>query len=278
MTVAELLKQAGIADEVAAGLPKEVVTALTGYVSEADTKLSTAAEEARKAEEARRQIELERKDIDKYVHEFGTTVVEKAEAEARANAAEAYLKSLKTQGFDIKYPGLEENKDGKKPIVPGSPAEGGNAVSESSILGKVGTVMEQWLDANNEHMRLYGVPIPDGSRSVADEAARARVPLGTYIEQKYKFADARKSKQDKEYQARVDADVAKKVEEHKRAEAERLGNNPNLRAGESSRQPVLPKIKTEDFHKSDGNQSRRERMQRMISNIHKDVEATRNSA
>jgi hypothetical protein len=278
MTVAELLKQAGIADEVAAGLPKEVVTALTGYVSEADTKLSTAAEEARKAEEGRRQAELERKEINEYVTKYGTTVTDVAAANARAEAAETYLKSLKTQGFDIKYPGLEENKDGKKPVVPGSPAEGANAVSESSILGKVGTVMEQWLDANNEHMRLYGVPIPDGSRSVADEAARARVPLGTYIEQKYKFADARKSKADKEYQARVDADVAKKVEEHKRAEAERLGNNPNLRAGESSRQPVLPKIKTEDFHKSDGNQSRRERMQRMISNIHKDVEATRNSA
>ena len=54
-TVAEVLKAAGVAEEVAAGLPKEVVNALTGYVSEADTKLSTAAEEAKKAEEARRQ-------------------------------------------------------------------------------------------------------------------------------------------------------------------------------------------------------------------------------
>jgi hypothetical protein len=275
-TVLELLRAAGIAEEVVNGLPKEVVTTLTGYVSEADTKLQTAAQKAAEMEEARRQAELERKEINDYVTNYGTTVTDLAAANARAEAAETYLKSLKNQGFDIKFPGLEETA--KKPIVPGSPAEGANAVSEEKILGKVGTVMEQWLDANNEHMRLYGVPIPDGSRIVAEEAGRARVPLGQYIEQKYKFSDARKAKQDKEYQARVDADVAKKLEEHKRAEAERLGNNPNLRAGESSRQPVLPKIKTEDFHKADGSQGRRERLQRMLGNIHKDVEAVRNSA
>jgi hypothetical protein len=52
-------------------------------------------------------------------------------------------------------------EDGKKPVVPGSPPIGGNAVDEGKILGKVGSVMSQWLDANNEHIRLYGVPIPD---------------------------------------------------------------------------------------------------------------------
>ena len=275
-TVAELLKQAGVADEVAAGLPKEALAAFSGVLTEAETKLQTAAQKAAEAEEARRQAELERKEINDYVTNYGTTVTDLAAANARAEAAETYLKSLKTQGFDIKYPGLEEPV--KKAVVPGSPAEGANAVTEEKILGKVGSFMEQWIDANNEHLRLYGVPIPDGSRLVADEAARARVAGGQYIEQKYKFSDARKAKQDKEYQARVDADVAKKLEEHKRAEAERLGNNPNLRAGESSRQPVLPKIKTEDFHKADGAQNRRERMQRMLSNIHKDVEAVRNSA
>lgn len=277
-TLAEILKTAGIADEVAAGLPKEVVTAITGFVAEADTKLTTAAAEATKAEEARRQAELERKEINEYVEKYGTTVTEVASANARADAYETYLKSLKAQGFEIKIPGLDDKKTTPEPIVPGSPAKGGNAVSEAEILGKVGNVMEQWLDANNEHMRLYGTPIPDGSRAVADEAARARVPLGKYIETKYKFADARKAKEDKAFQDKVDAEVAKKLEVKKREDAERFGNNPNLRGGESSRQSTLPKIKSEDFHKSDGNQTRRERMSRMLGNIHKDVEAVRNSA
>jgi len=275
-TVAEVLKAAGVAEEVAAGLPKEVVNALTGYVSEADTKLSTAAEEAKKAEEARRQAELERKEINEYVEKYGTTVTQVADANARAEAYESYLKALKAQGFDIKIPGLDDKKT--EPVVPGSPPRGANAVSEAEILGKVGTVMEQWLDANNEHIRLFGVPIPDGSRTVADEAARARVPLGQYIQQKYKFGEARQKKQDEAFQARVDAEVKKKVEEAARAEAERRGNNPNLRGGESSRAPQLPKIKPEEFQKASGFQSARERRSRMLENIHKDIEAARNSA
>jgi len=276
-TVAELLKAAGVADEVAAGLPKEVVTALTGYVSEADTKLQTATAEATKAEEARRQAELERQEINEYVEKYGTTVTQVADANARAEAAETYLKSLKSQGFDIKYPGIEGGEPEKKPIVPGSPARGGNVVSEKEILGKVGVVMSQWFDANNEHVRLYGSPIPDASMAVAEEADRARVPLGRYIEQKYKFAEARQKKQDEAFQAKVDAEVTKKVEAERRAEAERRGNNPNLRGGESSRSPSLPKIKPDDFHKADGNQTRRERMGRMLENIQRDVETSRNN-
>jgi len=76
---------------------------------------------------------------------------------------------------------------------------------------------------------------------------------------------------------KVDAEVTKKVEAERRAEAERRGNNPNLRGGESSRSPSLPKIKPDDFHKADGNQSRRERTGRMLENIHRDVAATRES-
>ena len=73
-TVSEVLKAAGIADDVANGLPKEVVSALTGFVSEADSKLSTAAQEAQKAEEARRQAEIERKEITEYVAKYETSL------------------------------------------------------------------------------------------------------------------------------------------------------------------------------------------------------------
>src|SRR5437764_834510 len=120
------------AAESADGLTKEVVNAVTGYVSEADTKLSTAAEEAKKAEEARRQAELERKEINEYVEKYGTTVTQVADANARAEAYESYLKALKAQGFDIKIPGLDDKKT--EAVVPGSPPRGANAVSEAEIL------------------------------------------------------------------------------------------------------------------------------------------------
>jgi hypothetical protein len=277
-TVAELLKSAGVADDVVAGLPKEVASTLEGYISQADSKLSTAAQEAQKAEESRRQAELERKEIDTYVKTYETSLNAQGSLKAKYDANVAYLKSLKAQGFDVDVPDDEPVDPAKRSVVPGSPAIGGNAVDEGKILGRVGSVMSQWLDANNEHIRLYGVPIPDPSTSIADEAARARKPVGEYIADKYKFRERQGAKEKEVYDARVAADVKAKVDEERRKDAERNGSNPNLRGGESSRSSFVPKIKGEEFHKADGNMPVRERHKRMLENLHKDVEQIRNVA
>lgn len=267
-TVAEVLKSEGIADDVAAGLPKEVVSALTGYVSEADTKLSTATTEATKAEEARRQAELERQEVAKYVEDYGTSLTKMGSVEAENKAMKTYIESLKAQGFEVELPKVGE---GPKSVVPGSPAIGANAVDEGKILGKVGSVLSQWLDANNEHIRLYGVPIPDSSTNIAEEAARARKSVGEYISEKYQFRARQSAKEKEAYDARVAADVKTKVDETLRLEAEKRGSNPNLRPGESSTSSFVPKIKGDEFHKSDGNIPKRERERRMLANLHKDV-------
>lgn len=278
-TVEEILKSAGVADDVAAGLPKEVLAAFNGITTEAATKLSAAAQESHKAEEARRQAELEREEIENYVSKYETSLNQQGSLKAKYDASVAYLKSLKAQGFDVEIPDeAAAGGDGKKAAVPGSPAIGGNAVDEGRILGKVGSVMSQWLDANNEHIRLYGVPIPDSSTEIGTEAARARKPVGEYLAEKYKFADKRKEKQDSEYQARVDRDVKAKVDEERRKDAEKNGSNPNLRAGEASRASIVPKIKSEEFHKGDGNVPVRERHRRLLENLHKDVEQIRSAA
>jgi len=275
--LAELLKTAGVADDVAAGLPKELAATLEGYISEADTKLSTAAQKAAEAEEARRQAEIERRDVQKYVDDYSASLNEQGSLKAKYEATLAYLESLKTQGFDVKIPGADSG-DGKKPIVPGSPAVGGNAVDENKILGKVGSVMSQWLDANNEHIRLYGVPIPDNSTEIAEEAARARKPVGKYLAEKYKFAETRKQKEIETRNADIQAAAKKIAEETLRVEAEKRGSNPNLRPGESSRSSHIPTIKSEEFHKADGNVPTRERHRRMLENLHKDVEQIRSVA
>jgi hypothetical protein len=278
-TVQELLKSSGLTDEVIAGLPKEAITTFGGVLTEANTKLSTAAQEAQKAEEARRQAELERKEVTEYVNKYETSLNEQGSLKAKYDAAVAYLESLKTQGFDVKIPGAETgNGNGKKPVVPGSPAMGDNAVDEGKILGRVGNVMSQWLDANNEHIRLYGVPIPDPSTTIAEEAARARKSVGDYIAEKYQFKARQTAKEKEAYDARVAADVAAKVAERDRLDAEKRGSNPNLRAGESSRNSFVPKIKGEEFHKSDGNVPKRERERRLLDNLHKEVEQIRSVA
>jgi len=270
-TVQEVLKAAGIGDEIAAGLPKEVVTALTGYVSEADTKLTTAQQEAEKAAELRRQAELDKKEITDYVANYGTKLTDTASLQAKYDATVTYLKSLKDQGFDVTIPDVTP---AAKPAVPGSPAVGGNALDEGKILGKVGGFMSQWLDANNEHFRLYGVPIPDQSETVAEEARNARKPVGQYIAEKYKFKDKQTERQNAEFQKKVDEQVAAKLAEEKRKLAEAGGSNPNLRPGEPSRASLVTKIKSEDFHKSDGNVPARERNRRMLERIHADIAAS----
>lgn len=267
-TVQEILKAAGIGDEIAAGLPKEVVTALTGYVSEADTKLTTAQQEAEKAAELRRQAELDKKEVTDYVANYGAKLTESASLKANNEALVTYLKSLKDQGFDIVIP-TEANP---KPAVPGSPAIGANAVDESAILGKVGDVLSQWLDANNEHIRLYGTPLPEQSTALAMEAKNARKPIGQYIAEKYKFKDKQTERQQADFQKRVDEQVAAKLAEEKRKAAEAGGSNPNLRPGEPSRASLVTKIKSEDFHKSDGNVSARERRTRMLDRIHAEIQ------
>jgi hypothetical protein len=272
-TVQEILKAAGIGDEIAAGLPKEVVTALTGYVSEADTKLTAAQQAEVQAAELRRQAELDKKEVTDYVANYGSKLTDTASLQAKYDATVTYLKSLKDQGFDVAIPEVSPNP-GVKPAVPGSPAIGANAVDENAILGKVGSVMSQWLDANNEHIRLYGTPIPEASTNLADEARNARKPIGQYIAEKYKFKDKQTERQQADFQKRVDDQVNAKLAEEKRKLAEAGGSNPNLRPGEPSRASLVTKIKSEDFHKSDGNVPARERNRRMLDRIHADIQQT----
>lgn len=271
-TVAEILKSAGIAEDVASGLPKEVVTALTGYVAEADTKYATATEAERQAEEARRQAELERKQINEYVSNYGTSLTEMASVKAKNDAQTAYLKSLKDQGFTVPDDLVAAPPPAAKPVVPGSPAEGGN--KEVRILADV---TAQFLDANNEHIRLFGQPIPESSFALMEEANRARKPVGQYISEKFKFRDKQTENERKSFEAKVKAEVDRLDEERKKKFAEEHSSNPNLRRGESSQNSFVPKIKPDEFHKSDGNVPVRQRHNRMLEKIHQEVAAQQNA-
>jgi len=271
MTVAELLKSKGIADEVAAGLPKEIVTHLEGYLTEADTKFQTAQSEAAKAEEARRVAELERKEVAQYVENYGKSLTEITSLKAKNKAMAAYLETIKKDGFEVPAELVGDVTPGVKPVVPGSPAEGANAFDPNKFMGQVGDVMSQWMDANNEHLRLFGTPVPDSSTVIAEEAARARKPIGQYISEKYGFRARQTAREQELFQKKVDDAVKSKLEEERRKAAEESGGNPNLRPGVSSRNSHIPKIKHDEFQKASGNIPTRDRHQKMLEKIHAEL-------
>lgn len=268
-TVAEYLKSQGIAEEVAAGLPADVAKALTGYMGSAESKLTEAATASAKAEEARRQAELERKEVGEYVDRYGSDLTRLTSLESTNKALVTYLNDQKAKGFTVpeELLALPEKKTEVTSKAPDNVA----------ILADMNS---QYLDAMQEYMRLFGTPLPSGDTyvSLASESARARVPIGAYMSEKYKFAGKReevaKLAQEKEVEKRVTA----RLEEERRKQAEETGSNPNLRTGESSRHSFVPKIKRDDFHKSDGYQPERTRRQRLLERVHADVEANRQNA
>lgn len=277
MTVQELLASANISKEVIDGLPKEVASAFESHLTAADQKFTQAQTLEQQAAEKLRIAELQDKEIKEYVANYGTQLTEFASAKAEKEAYQKYLDSLRAQGFEV--PNFAAGAPAGTPVVQGSPAVGGNAaVDEKQILNKVGLAMSTFLNLNNEHIRLYGQPLPDDVNALVDEASRARRPLSDYISEKYKFADAKAKRQQEEFQKKVDAEVTAKLEAERRKLAEQNGGNPNLRPGQPSRNSFVPKIKGEEFHKSDGNLPQRERMRRVLDGIHKDIAATNGTA
>lgn len=272
-SLAETLKNAGITEEVISGLPKEVVGAVEGFYSEASTKLQTAEQKETEARETLRLAGLEKQEIDDYVATYGTNLTKTASVEAENKALRTYLEGIKAQGFDVQIPASTA-------AVPGSPAVGGNAVPNNfdsdKFSARMGDVMTDFIDANNEHIRLYGSPLPISSKELGAEAARSRKTVYQLAEEKFKFADKRQSVEAEKRQKELDSYATNKIEAFKKEQAEKFGSNPNLRAGEPSRNSTV-RIKHDEFQKSSGNVPERERRARMLDKIHQDVAAARNA-
>ena len=283
MTLAELLKSKGITDEVINGLPKDVLGHMDAFATDAGSKLTAAQTEAAKAAETLRLSEMTKAEVNEYVERHADTLTRLSSTEAKNKAYVAYLSELKEKGFDIPVELIsKEPGSGAQPIVPGSPAMGGNAFDpdkfRKEFRGEVGVVMSNFLDANNEHLRLFGAPIPESSAAIAEQAARARKPIADFVAEKYKFADKRQENERnaaKAHEDQIRKDERAKVQQEN---AEKFGSNPNLVAGENSRNSFVPRMKREDFHKADGNQNSRERRERMLDRIHADVTAARQTA
>lgn len=274
-TLAELLKSANVAEDVINGLPKDVAAAIETHLTAADEKFTSATQAQEKAAELQRLADLKEKEIADYVAQYGSKLVDTSAMQAELAAMKAAMAELEKQGFKVNIPSAPA---GAKPAVPGSPAVGGNAViDENAILGKVGSVMEQWFDANNEHIRLFGQPIPVGSRELADEARRNKMSLADFAAKKFNFQSKREEISAAKIKEREDSIRKEEREKVAREYAERNGSNPNVRPGVTSNNSFVPRIKGDEFQKSSGNIPTRERHSRMLNNIHKDLEAAKSA-
>lgn len=268
-TVTELLKSANITDEVIASLPKEVASAFETHLATADNNLRTATEKEAAATEAFRLVGLEKAEVKEYVEKHGSNLTALANTNAENKALRAYLEGLKEQGFNIEIP-----KSGAA-----EPAKGANPVTfdPTAFSNQVGTVMAEVFNANNEYQRLYGQPFPDDLNAVAAEAKLARKAPYQFIAEKYKFAEKREEQATAKTKEREDSIRKEEREKVEREQAERYGSNPNLRAGEMSRNSLVPKIKSDEFQKASGNMPTKQRQSRLLDNLHKDLAAQKSA-
>lgn len=267
-SIAELLAAANVKDEVIKGLPAEVVTVIEGH-------LTSAANSLTEANRLKALADQGQKEIDEYVVKYGEDLNALASARAQVAGYEAALGKLKADGINIP---VFPSPAGGQPVVPGSPAMGGNApVDANQIFRTSAAFAAQGIDASNEYLRLFGSPMPDTIESLATEAQANRMTPAKWAEHKYKFAEKRETKSKEEEQKKLDSYATQKVEEDRRKRAEASGSNPNLVQGGTSRNSVVRKVNPEDFHKADGFQTARERKTRLLQNIHRDVEAARSA-
>jgi hypothetical protein len=105
--------------------------------------------------------------------------------------------------------------------VPGSPAY----MTADKVYAAVTNA--SWLA--NQHMRLYGTPMPDEIDVILREAAEKRLDLRTYADQKYKFTERSNQIAAEKQQQIIDAKVKEGMAAKEKELAERFGNNPNMR-------------------------------------------------
>lgn len=274
--LADVLKQAGVKDEVLAGLPPEVVSAADGYVAAAETTLAQAQQAEATAREELRQAGLTKSEIDQYVETYGANLDRLTTLQAEKASMQAFLNSLKENGTINEVPQFgAPAPSGAQPAVPGSPARGANVADVDKFKGEFNSVVSQlnsFEDARDEYFNLTGKPIPEKRADLIRQASQARKPLGEFIAEKYKFAEMHQQKADAELQQKLDAARKEGETAATKKFAEERGSNPFTASGQPSNQPFVKKINHEEFVGASGNQPRNVRLNRMLENIHKDLQ------
>jgi hypothetical protein len=239
-TVAEILKESGLTDEQIKAITSDekVVTGFTKVIS-------TAAQEREEAERVKRAQEHQ------FTNEIAPALDSWANKEANLTAERDYYKTMlqkaTTGGFVADAPPFTPaNPNPAAPTrdnggrfvpgantVPGSPAY----LTKQDAYQMVSSTT--W--AVNEHLRLFGAPLPDDLETLNKEAVEAHMPFRQYVEKKYDFPGKKKAIQEKA-QKEHDDGIRKEVEDKLNKEwSEKVGNNPNVRLPRESEFSTIDK-------------------------------------
>ena len=235
-TVEDILRESGMTDEQIKALDAKVVTGLTQVVS-------TAAQTLEAAELVKRQ-QAEWYDtgvapaLDKWANE-------KTAYDAKMAAYDAAMKAAKEGGFQVPeilapQPTPHKGPDGKF-VSGGNPVPGSPAFDSKKLIDDVANFNMFVADTTWKYRQLYGAEMPDSPTVIVREAAAQHMAPAAWAAKKYDFS-GKEAKAKADAQKAHDDAIRKEVAEAKDREwAEKTGNNPMLRPGQTSQFATIEK-------------------------------------
>jgi hypothetical protein len=231
MTVEEILRQAGYSDSQIAGLDRRTITAFSGVLTEAQ-----AAREA--AELAHRS------NVEFYENKIAPSLVmwdeEKTKIENDRTRDRAELAFYKTQADEARVAGFipadapgYQPRDEQGRYVAGVPGAtpGSPSFDVNQVYARAGDAIGVLSDIQWEHQRLFNQPLPVSPSELVRKADSVKLDPRTYAAREFHWDQRRQEMQKKEQEKHDDTIRA----ERDRYWAEKVGSNPDVRLGMSSR-------------------------------------------
>lgn len=281
-TVEEILKQSGLTDDQIKALDAKIMSGFNTVLSTATAAEANAVKLKDQAElTSRAQQHTLETEINPALDAWAT---DKANLEAQVSFYRTQNEQARSGGFipqdapGYKPPNTDPNaQPGGNPPARGNDGRyvaGGNVVPGSPqyiSIPDAYTALTNTTWAINEHLRLFGTPLPDEIQTLLQESNQNHLDFRTYVGRKYKFEEKRQEIATAA-QKKHDDDIRK--DERQKADkdwAEKTGNNPNVRPAESSQYSNLNKAVTAGQLKDPLSMSPAERHQQTRSSIQKDI-------
>ncbi len=234
-TVQEILKQSGMTDEQVAAIDAKAVQAFNGVLTAAERERQQAATDAeRAAVERRSNRQFYDESIAPALNTWGN---EKAAKDAELAFYRSQLESARDSGFvPVEAPSQQRDSQGRyvagtPGATPGSPTFQGIDQLRNEVGGALGTLADlQW-----RHQKLFGEPMPISPTQLVHEAEGQRLDPVAYAERRFGFAAKEKELAERAEQAKIDAATQAAVAANDRKWAEKIGSNPDVRIGQSSK-------------------------------------------
>ena len=267
-TVEEILKQSGLTEEQIKALDTKIMSGFSSV-------LTTAASAQDAAELAKRTME------DRISTEINPALDKWATEQANLEAQVAFYKKqnemARAGGFvpqdapGYTAPAADTTRDASgRYVAGGNPVPGSPQFVENvnrAVISGISTTT--W--AINQHLRLFGTPLPDDVETLVKESADNHMDFRAYVGKKYNFDGKQKELKEKAEKEHDDAIRKDQRALDQKEFTERSGSNPDLRGAEGSQFSTIAKSVKAGQLKDPLDLSPTERHNQTRSIIQKDV-------